>query len=453
MATITRENIAPLTDKLTVNLAKEDYYPSFEKSLKSYAKNANIPGFRKGMVPAGLVKKMHGPSVFTDEVLRTVEKELNEYVTQEKLEILGQPLPLADNQPVPDMNQPGDYAFTFEVGLKPDVNVNPHDIQVTRYKVNVTDAMVDDEVSRLQVRNGTMSNPDNVDNEENVLTVQLQEADETGNPIEGGLSKETSLIVKYFTPEMRGQLMGKKADDTLTVQLSKAFEDKEKEFVLSDLGLEKDSAADADKYFLMTIKKVGMVEKSELNEAFFNSVFPGRNLTNEQEFREAVKSDIENYYAQQSSNQMHDQIYHYLTDHIHVDFPETFLKRWMQMNSEKQKSAEEVEAEYPDYSKQLAWSLIASKLMEDNQVSVSPDEIKDAAKIQLMSYMGGQNFNDLSWIDDYAERMMKDKKFVEQTYAQVQTAKLFQALESQVQATEQPISAEDFAGKLHHHNH
>ena len=453
MATITRENIAPLTDKLIVNLAKDDYYPSFEKSLKTYAKNANIPGFRKGMVPAGLVKKMYGSSVFTDEVLRTVEKQLNQYVTEEKLDMLGQPLPLQDNQPMPDMNQPGDYAFAFEVGLKPDVNINPQDIQVTRYKVTVTDGMIDDEINRLQIRNGKMTNPETVDNDENVLNVELQEADENGNEVEGGIKKDTSFILKYFTPDIRQQLVGKKAEDTATIQLSKAFEDKERELIMNDLALDKNSAVDADKYFIVTIKKVGMMEKSELNEDFFNTVYPGRNITNEQEFRDAVKGEIENYYNQQSNNQLHDQIYHYISDHVKVDFPDAFLKRWLQMNSEKQKSAEEVESEYPDYSKQLTWSLVANKLMENNNISVSPDDIKDAAKMQLMSYMGGQNFGDTSWIDDYAERMMKDKKFVDQTYAQVQTGKLFQALESQVQATEEPISAEAFAEKLQHHHH
>ncbi len=293
------------------------------------------------MVPPGLVKKMHGPSVFTDEILRTVEKELNQYVTEEKLDILGQPLPMTDNQPMPDMNQPGDYAFTFEVGLKPEVNVNPQDIHVTRYKINVTEEMINDEINRLQIRNGKMTDPESVDNEENVLNVEMKEADENGNEVEGGIKKETSFIVKYFTPEYREQLMGKKAEDTFTLQLSKAFEDKEREFILTDLALDKNSDVDADKFFILTIKKVGMVEKPELNEEFFNTVYPGRNIASEQEFRDAVKAEIENYFAQQSSNQMHDQIYHYLTDHIHVDFPEAFLKRWLQMNSEKQKSAEE----------------------------------------------------------------------------------------------------------------
>src|ERR1700720_803572 len=121
MATVTRENIGLLTDKITVNIAKGDYLPSFEKALKNYSKQANIPGFRKGMVPAGLIKKMYGNSVFTDEVLRTVEKELTTYMSNEKLEIFAQPLPLPENDARQiDMNKPDEYSFAFEVGLKPD---------------------------------------------------------------------------------------------------------------------------------------------------------------------------------------------------------------------------------------------------------------------------------------------------------------------------------------------
>ena len=451
MATITRENVAPLTEKLTVNLAKEDYYPSFEKSLKEYAKKANIPGFRKGMVPAGLVKKMYGTSVFSEEVFRTVEKELNQYVTEEKLDILGQPLPVDNDTTMPDMNRPGDYAFAFEVGLKPEVNINPQDIHVTRYKITITEELIDEEISNLQKRNGKMSSPDGVDNIENVLNVNLSEADENGNEQTDGIKKATSLVVAYFTPAVQALLMGKKIEDTLTIQPANAFEDKEKEWVMNELALDKNSEADAAKYFNMTILKIGMSEKPEMNEEFFNAVYPGREIKTEQEFRDAVKADIETAYAQQSSNQLYDQIYHYITDHIQVNFPEAYLKRLLQMNKESDKSPEEVEAEYPDYAKQLSWSLISTKLIEDYQISVSPDDIKSAAKAQIMSYMGGHNFGDISWLDSYAERMLKDKKFVEQTYAQLRMEKMFRALESQVQATEEPVSIEEFSSKLHHH--
>ena len=152
MATVTRENIGLLNDKLTVQLNKDDYYNGFEQSLKKYAKTANIPGFRKGMVPAGLVKKMYGQGVFSDEILRKVEAELNAYMNNEQLDIFAQPLPLDNDAAKLDMNNPVDYSFTFEIGLKPLFELDPKHIKVTRYNITVTDEMVQEEVERLQIQ-------------------------------------------------------------------------------------------------------------------------------------------------------------------------------------------------------------------------------------------------------------------------------------------------------------
>ncbi|MFN3666840.1 MAG: trigger factor [Sediminibacterium sp.] len=236
MATVTRENIGLLTDKLTVTLKKEDYLSGFEQSLKKYAKNANIPGFRKGMVPAGLVKKMYGQSVFTDEVLRTIEKELNTYLTTESLDIFAQPLPLDNDARALDMNNPADVSFAFEIGLKPSFDIDTKKIKVTRYVIDVTDEMVNQEIERLQVRNGKMTEPEAVTGDDNVLNVKFIESDKDGNEVEGGITKDNSLLVKYFEEKFRKKLIGKKNDDTVVLQLDKAFEDKEKEAILADLG-------------------------------------------------------------------------------------------------------------------------------------------------------------------------------------------------------------------------
>lgn len=453
MATVTRENIAPLNDKLTVTVAKADYLPAFEQSLKKYAKNANIPGFRKGMVPAGLVKKMYGQGVFTDEILRTVEKELTSYIDAEKIDLFAQPLPLENDSRALDVNNPADYVFAFEIGLKPAIDIDVKNIKVTRYKIDVTEEMINEEVNRLQVRHGKMTDPEEVTGDDNVLNIQLTESDAEGNVIEGGISKSNSLLVKYFAEATRQQLMGKKKDDVLTIQLGTAFEEKEREWVISDLGLNKDSAEDAAKYFNMAITKVGLVERPEMNEEFFEAAFPGKGITTEEGFRAAVKEEIENQFKAQSSNQLHDQIYHHLVDHTNVEFPQDFLKRWLQNGGEKPRTEEEAEAELPTFLGQLKWSLISTRLIQDNNISVNPEEIKDFAKQQMVSYMGGQALGDLSWLDEYAQRMLNDRKFVDQAYAQIQTSKLFTALESQVQATEEPIGFDEFASKLHHHHH
>lgn len=453
MASVTRENIGLLNDKLTVQLNKEDYYNGFEQSLKKYAKTANIPGFRKGMVPAGLVKKMYGQGVFNDEVLRKVEAELNAYLNKEKLEIFAQPLPLDNDAAKLDMNNPVAYTFSFEIGLKPDVKVDAGKINVTRYKINVTDEMVQEEVERLQIRNGKMTEPETITGDDNVVNVKFIECDQEGNEVEGGISKDNSLLVKYFEAGFRKNLMGKKKDDTLVLQLSKAFEDKEKEAILGDLGLGKE---DGDKYFKILITKVGLVEKAELNEEFFLAVYPNKEIKSEADFRAAVKAEIDAHFDQQSRNQIFDQIYHHLVDHTEMQFPESFLKRWLQTGGEQPKTAEEAEQDYPTFVNQLKWTLVSSQLIQDNKIEVMPDDIRDFAKQQLFSYMGGQLGalgDNQQWVDDYANRMMQDRKFVEDSYHRISTDKMFTALEGQVKAKEESISAEDFAKKLHHHHH
>lgn len=453
MASVTRENIGLLNDKLTVQLNKEDYYTGFEQSLKKYAKTANIPGFRKGMVPAGLVKKMYGQGVFNDEVLRKVEAELNAYLNKEKLEIFAQPLPLDNDAAKLDMNNPVEYTFAFEIGLKPDVKVDAGNINVTRYKINVTDEMVQEEVERLQIRNGKMTEPETVTGDDNVVNVKFIECDQEGNEVEGGISKDNSLLVKYFEAGFRKNLMGKKKDDTLVLQLSKAFEDKEKEAILGDLGLSKE---DGDKYFKILITKVGLVEKAELNEELFLAVYPNKEIKSEADFRAAVKAEIDAHFDQQSRNQIFDQIYHHLVDHTDMQFPESFLKRWLQTGGEQPKTAEEAEQDYPTFVNQLKWTLVSSQLIQDNKIEVMPDDIRDFAKQQLFSYMGGQLGalgDNQQWVDDYANRMMQDRKFVEDSYHRISTDKMFTALEGQVTAKEEAISAEDFAKKLHHHHH
>jgi trigger factor len=453
MATVTRENIGLLTDKLTVTLNKEDYFSGFEQSLKKYAKTANIPGFRKGMVPAGLVKKMYGQSVFTDEVLRTVEKELNTYLNNEQLDIFAQPLPLDNDARALDMNNPADVSFAFEIGLKPSFEIDAKKIKVTRYVIDVTNEMIDQEVERLQIRHGKMTEPETVTGDDNVLNVKFIECDENGNETEGGITKDNSLLVKYFEESFRKNFIGKKNNDTVVLQLDKAFEDKEKEAILADLGL---TAADGNRYFKLLITKVGLVERAEMNAEFFATVYPNTAVTTAEDFRAEVKKEIENYYAQQARNQVQDQIYHHLVDHTHMEFPESFLKRWLQTGGEKPKTSEEAEQEYPTFISQLKWTLVSSKLIADNKIEVNPDDIREFAKQQLFSYMGGQLGalgDNQQWVDDYANRMMQDRKYVEESYHRISTEKLFGLLETQVTAKEESISAEAFAEKLHHHHH
>lgn len=456
MATVTRANIGNLHDKLSLTLEKTSYLPAFEKSLKEYGRKANIPGFRKGMVPAGLIKKMYGPSLFTDEVLKAVDRELISYLQQEKVEIFAQPLPLETDLQQLDVNNPLDYTFHFEIGLKPEVKLpDLAKVKTTRYVVEVTEEMIDNEVTRLQNRYGNMKDQEEIDSEENVINVNFVEADKDSNVVEGGITKDNSLLVKYFASKQRKNWMGKKAGDSLTLQLSKAFEEKERDFIMGDLGLDKNDKAAADKFYNIVITKVGLLEKKELNEEFFSQLYPGSEVKTTDDFRNKIKEEIQAYWNGQATNQLHDQLYHELLDHTKLDFPMAFLKKWLQTQGENPKSAEEAEAEYPKFESQLKWTLITEKIVNENAIQVNPQEIRDFAKQQLFSYMGGGAglADDQSWVNDYTEKMMKDRRFVEDAFNRIQTQKIFEWGTTQLKPTDKKIDADAFTKMVEEHQH
>ncbi|KAA2245674.1 trigger factor [Chitinophaga agrisoli] len=460
MATVTRENIGLLNDKITVKVSQEDYLPNFDKAVKQFSKSANIPGFRKGMVPAGMVKKMHGQALFADEVLRTVEKELTGYLQNEKLDIFAQPISL-DKESLPlDFNKPDEYAFNFEVGLKPAFEVSPLEAGktvMTRYKVKATDAEVDEEVKRLQIKGGKMTEPEAIDNEDNVLNVEFEESDAQGNVIEGGIKKDNSLLLKYFSSSIQEQLKGKKAGDTIVFQLATSFDTERLNWILKDLGFEENDQAAAQKYFKLTITKVGLIEQRELNEEFFKEIYPNEELTTEAAFRAKLKEEIEKYWDTESRNRLHNDLFEVLVHETPMELPKGFLTRWLQTGGEKPKTAEEAEKEYPNFDHQLRWTLISDKLIRENKLEVSFEELRESAKQKLMGYYGaGAALDGADWLDSYLDRLMQDEKFVDQTYREMVTQKLFDWAETKVDLKEEEITAEEFAKlphKHHHHEH
>jgi trigger factor len=453
MATVTREPISSLHEKINVTINKEDYLPSFQKSLKDYSKKANIPGFRKGMVPAGLIKKMYGNSLFVDEVLKTVDKEVFHYLENEKLDIFAQPLPMEMNISQLDVNNPNNYTFTFEVGMKPDFPLpDLSKEKVKRYKIDISNEMVDEEVERLRTRYGNMTEPEEVTGDNNVLNVTFIETGENGNEIENGIRKDSSLLVKYFKENLRPSLIGKKKDDTIEIKLEDAFDGQEKEWILNDLGID----AATNKYFRLLITKVGLVEPRELNEEFFTQLFSNEEIKTEEAFREKVKSELQKQWDAESKNKLQHSIYHLLLDHTQIPFPEEFLKHWLKSQGENNqpKSTEQVEQEFPTFINQLKWTLITDKLIQQNSIQVQPDEIRSFAKQQLLGYMGMNTMDDeQQWVVDYIDRMMKDKKYVEDAFNKLQTQKLFDWAETQVNADETVVSKEEFIKMNSEHQH
>jgi len=455
MATVTKENIGLLNEKITLKLEKTDYLPTFEKSLKDHSKKANIPGFRKGMVPAGLIKKMYGPSLFTDEVLRTVDRELIKYLEEEKLDIFAQPLPVEMDIRQLDVNNPADYTFHFEIGMKPDFALaDLSKAKTIRYKVTISDEMINNEITRLQNRYGNMKDENTVNTEENVLNVLFSEVDENANEIEGGIKKDNSLLVKYFKESFRGNLIGRTINDYIVTQLDKAFDEKELDFILSDLGLEKNDPASSQKHFKIQITKIGLLEKKELNEEFFKQLYPNDEVKTEADFRNKVKEEVQAYWDNQAKGQLQHMAYHELLDGTVIDFPESFLKKWMQTQGEEKKTEEEAEKEFPTFKNQLKWTLISDKIARENNIDVKPEELKAFAKQQLFGYMnmpmGG---DDQPWVDNYVDKMMQDRKYIEDAYNRIQGQKIFEWAETQVKPAEKEIAMEDFVKMQEEHQH
>ena len=203
----------------------------------------------------------------------------------------------------------------------------------------------------------------------------------------------------------------------------------------------------------MTLTKIGLVEKKELNGEFFNLVFPGKEIKTEEEFRKAIEEEIQKQWDDAGRNQLHDQLYHALID-TPVQLPDAFLKRWLEMGGEKKKSPEEVEAEYPTFVNQLKWTLISDKIINENDLKVSQEELRKSMEEEIMRYFGQMKMGeDTQWIGSYIDRMMKDEKQVDSTYRRLITEKLFNWLETQVTPSEKEVSADEFTSMQHHHEH
>ncbi len=454
MASITKENIGNLHDKLIVRVSKEDYYPAFEKAVKDYSKKAIIPGFRKGMVPTGMIRKMYGATIFHDEVIKAVEKEIQDYLGKEKPEIFAQPLPMESDLRNIDMANPVEYEFPFEIGMKPPVSVDAFStLKPSLYKVTVTKEMVEEEIEKLVTKHGDLKDAETITGPENVLNVTFQECDTEGNPLPDALSKDNSILVKYFAEDFRPKLYALKKDDFTVLQLKNAFAEKEREWILSDLGLENNDQAASEKYFKMTIIKIGLVERKRLNEEFFNQVFPGKEIKSEDTFRNEMKVLLQQQWDAASRSQLHDQLYHSLIE-TSMPLPDSFLKRWIAIGTEKKKTAEEVESEYPSFINQLKWTLISDKIIQENNIDVTPEELRNYMKEEIMQYFGQMNIgDDNQWIESYIDRMMEDKKQVERSYRKILTEKLFNFIESQVTPLEKLSSPEELLAVQHHHQH
>ena len=458
MAVVTQENIGLYHEKISISLSKEDYMPSVDKAIKQYSKNASIPGFRKGMVPQGLIRKMYGQSVFADEVMRLAGIKLEEHLIENKAEIFARPLPVASQDKLEfDINTPKDFLFEFEIGAKPAFNIPLIEQKQTvdLYKVIVTHEMLDEEIDNMLYKTGEMTHPEEVTEENNVLNVTFTHASAEGESTEE--PKDNSFLVKYFTPEMQAKLMGAKSGDQFEIILKSTFTEKVLPAIMRDLGLNPQDESHQTQSYQMNITKVGLVKKSPLTPETFDKIFPGRGLEDEQSFRDAVTADIQRYWDDQAKIRLHNELFERLVHETSIELPVTFLKKWLSVGGETHKSPEQVEKEFGGFEHSLRWQLITDRIIEENQIQVEQEELEMAARMQIMSYFGQYGSMpslDADWIEPFVKKQLGDQKFKDELYGKIMTDKVFYTLENSLTIAEHNISLDEFINKpMPHHHH
>jgi trigger factor len=460
MATVTRGNIGTLHDKITVTLAKDDYMPAFEKQLKHYAKTANVPGFRKGMVPSGMIRKMYGQSIFQDEVIRSAGKKLEDYMREEKLSIFAQPMIIPNEEKTElDPNNPKEVNFSFEVGIKPDFEIAAlkNKTKLTRYKINVTDKMMDDEIERIKRRYGKVESQETINNKEDILYATYEQCDAEGNVAEGANKIEDTEVVDKLPAKLKEMVMGKKPEDTIVFQPSEVCTKDELQAFMKDPL--KASADAADNYYKLTITKVGFLEPKELGPELYQQVFPNTEVNDEADFRNKVREELTREFNRITNERLQNEMFELLVHNTDIHLPVAFLKRWMREGGEKPKSAQEVEKEFGGFEHQLRWQLISDKIIEEQGIHVSREEVERDVKTRVLAYfgLGPDDEDEAPWMEGYMAKIAKDEKTMDETYRRLLFGKLFNYLETQFNVEEKEVDEESFfkledAHAAHHHH-
>jgi trigger factor len=411
---ITKKDIDKLNAVLTVEISKDDYSSKVEKVLADYRKNANIPGFRKGQVPMGMVKKQYGKAVLVEEVNKLLQDALHKFLTEEKLDILGNPLPKNEA----DINwDADDYSFEFELGLAPEFSVDVKGKEVLQYKIVADDEMLNNQVKTIRKQYGKL-----------ISKKEVEKGDEitgTFTSTEKEIEKKTTLS----TDEIAGKkqlesLIGAKVGDTVTLKTKGMFADDHDN--QKYLGVAHDDAHGLDIEVSFKIEEVNKREMAELNQELFDKLFGETVVSSEEELKAKIKEDAEGQFAQQSDQKLLNDVVDSLLENTKFDLPKEFLQRWIAMSGEKRLSEEDAKAEYERSEKGLRYQLIEGKLRAENKLQVTFDELKDYSKNMIKAQMAqfGQTNPSEEELESIAARILSNKEEIERLSEQLNTAKL-----------------------------
>lgn len=440
-----------INGQMTLVVEKEDYQTEVEKTLKDYRKRANVPGFRPGQTPMGLIKRQYGTAVKVDVVNKMLGEKLYEYVRENKIQMLGEPLN-SDKQKDLDFEGDGPLEFVFDIAVAPEFQANlTGKDKIDYYNITVDDKLIDQQVEMYQQRGGSYEKVEQYDAEQrDMLYGDLRELDDNGNAKEGGIAVDAAMLMpQYIKDDDQKKLFeGAKTGDVITWNPRKAFPDNDAE-VSSLLKIQKEEVAEHTGDFTYQITEISRYTKAPVDQKLFSQVF-GDEVKDEQTFRQKIADQIRAQFQQDSDYKFLLDVRKHMEKKVgKLEFPEALLKRVM-LNNNKDKGEEFVEKNFEASIKELEWHLIKEKLVEAQGIKVDDADLKsvakEAARVQFAQY-GMPNVPD-EYLENYATEMLKKREHMDGLVDRAVDVKLTAALKGVVKLNEKEISMEDFQKML-----
>jgi len=437
---ISHKKIDDINAKITVDLAPEDYNPAVDKAIKEQAKKAKLPGFRPGLVPVGHIRRTFGKSILFDEINRVINDKISAYITEQKLEVLGQPLPVdGEEDSKYNWDFKDNFSFNYEIGLAPEFEIPfSAETEFTEYDIKADEATLAERIKNLRRSYGKMTNPE-VSEDGDVLYATLKQDKEEG--IENTTSVRTDIIEDA---KIKKSLVGLKKDDTVKIDVKKAFNTADAARIL---GITEEEVENLDvTKFELTVKNINRLEESDLDQDFFDKLFPAGEVTTEEQFNEKVKEEVENLFKQNSAQKLRNDLYTFGMEKVEATFPETFLKKWLKATNPNL-SAEEIEEGFADFIANLKWTIIENRIVTANNLEVKYDEVVELAKERIYAQIKMYNINEEptdEQLGQFAMQLLSDREQANRLFEEVKALKVFDHLKTAIKVKSKKIDYNKF---------
>lgn len=443
---ISFENPDKVNGLLTLTVEEADYKENVEKTLKNYRKKANVPGFRPGMVPMGMIKRQFGTTAKVDEINKLLGEQIYKYVKDNNIQMLGEPLPSDKQEPV-DMEKEAPYTFMFDIAVAPEFKAElTGDDTIDYYTITVDDKIIDQQIDVFASRAGHYDKVEDYQAND-MLKGDIRELDENGNTKEGGITVEGAVLMpEYIKVEDQKKLFdGAKLGDIITFNPKKAYPESDIE-VSSLLKMKKEEVADLTADFSYQITEISRYVKAEVNQELFDQVYGKDVIKDEKDFREKIAEGLKAQFAVDSDFKFIQDVRKYLVGKVGaLTYPDALLKRIM-LNNNKDKGEEFVEKNYEQSIKELTWHLIKEQLVKANGIKIEDADIeetaKEAAKAQFAQY--GMNNIPEEYIENYAKDMLKKREYIDSFVDRSIDRKLTEILKNVVKLENKTATLEEF---------